>query len=58
MEGGTPSICIMGHDDYSSFCGAVAILHGLESFGNSRETIYYGVRLFSSRSKKTGIMFA
>jgi len=67
MEGGTPTICIMGRDDYASFCGAVSILvRGLPTypvgddylFGNSREVIYEGIRLFKSMSKREGIMFA
>lgn len=58
MQGGKPTICIMGHDDYAKFCGAVAAINGLLSFGNSPETIYQGVRLFESRANPEGMMFA
>ncbi len=57
-EGGNPTICIMGHYTHAEFCGAVAITLDIDSFGHSDQIFFHGIRIFCSRSKKEGTMFA
>lgn len=56
--GGNPSVCILGWHDYSKLCGAIMAVNCIESFGTTDFTEYRGIRLFASRSKDEGIMFA
>ena len=62
MEGGKPRVCIMGYDDYATFCGAVQVTIGSDLgfpvFGHADRVEYHGVLLFCSRANKRGIMFA
>lgn len=58
MAGGKARYCIMGSDDFAKFCGAIgAFRHTIEAIGMNGDLYFEGVRVFESRSAKTGILF-